>query len=78
VALLAFGLVTWLAKDTPDPVTQRAFITTHLISEPLGTIVSIMGTLNGTVNRLGWSAVAIYILLGLGYAYFQFMKPSAD
>jgi hypothetical protein len=78
VALLAFGLITWLAKDTTDPVTQRAFITTHLISEPLGTIVSILGILNGTVNRLGWSAVAIYVLLGLGYAYFSIAKPTAD
>ena len=33
--------------------------------------------IRGIANALGWVNVAIYLLLGLGYAYFQFMKPSA-
>jgi len=30
----------------------------------------------GVANALGWSTVALYLLLALGFAYFQFMKPS--
>ena len=76
VALLAFGLVTWFARNTTDPVTQRAFIQTHLVSGPIGALVAILATLNNTMNMLGWSVAAIYVFFGLGYAYFQFMKPS--
>jgi hypothetical protein len=43
----------------------------------IGLIVSLMGTLSGVVNAVGWSAVLIYLVLAAGYAYFQFMKPSA-
>ena len=35
-----------------------------------------LGQLGGVVNTMGWSTVAIYLLLALGFAYFQFMKPS--
>jgi hypothetical protein len=27
------------------------------------------------MNAAGWSAVAIYVFLTLGFAYFQFMAP---
>jgi len=30
------------------------------------------------MSAVGWSAVGIYLLLALGFAYFQFMKPSAS
>ena len=35
-----------------------------------------MAQLKGVVNSLGWSTVAIYLLLAIGFAYFQFTKPS--
>jgi len=35
-----------------------------------------MAQLKGVVNSLGWSTVAIYLLLALGFAYFHFAKPS--
>ena len=76
VALVAVGLLTWLARNVADPSAQRAFILALLISDAVGLLVALLGTLSGVMNVVGWSAVAIYLLLGLGYAYFQFMKPS--
>jgi hypothetical protein len=35
-----------------------------------------MAQLKGLVNSLGWSTVAIYLLLAIGFAYFHFTKPS--
>lgn len=46
------------------------------MGQMIGLIVSLMGTLSGACNAVGWSAVAIYLVLALGYAYLQFMKPS--
>ena len=77
VALVSVGLLTWFARNITDPNTYRAFIVSQLIANVVGLIVSILGTLSSVMNVMGWSAVAIYLLLGLGYAYFQFMKPSA-
>jgi len=75
VELLALGLIQWLAKDLPA-ASVRPIITGSLIANVVGVIVALMGTLGGAMNSLGWSAVVIYLLLGLGFGYFQFMAPS--
>lgn len=77
VALASVGLLTWFARNITDPDTHRAIIVAQLSANVVGLIVSVLGTLSSVMNVIGWSAVAIYLLLGLGYAYFQFMKPSA-
>ncbi len=78
VELIAVGLLCWFARNVSDSAAQRAIILAFLISAVIGLIVSLMGTLSGVVNAVGWSAVLIYLVLAAGYAYFQFMKPSAS
>ena len=77
-ALIAIGLLTWFARDVADSEAQRAIILALLISDVIGVIVSVLGTVSGVMSAVGWSAVGIYLLLALGFAYFQFMKPSAS
>ena len=76
-ALIAIGLLSWLARNVADSEAQRAIILALLISDVVGVIVSILGTVSGVMSAVGWSAVGIYLLLALGFAYFQFAKPSA-
>jgi len=76
VELLHVGLICWLARKVSDSPAQKALILASLIGQVIGLIVSLMGTLSGVFNAVGWSAVAIYLVLALGYAYLQFMKPS--
>ena len=78
VELIAVGLLCWFARNVSDSAAQRAIILAFLIAGVIGLIVSLMGTLSGVVNAVGWSAVLIYLVLAAGYAYFQFMKPSAS
>ena len=74
--MIAIGLLTWLARDVVDIKARRAIIIAFLISNIIGVIISAIGTVYGVMNVVGWSAVTIYLLLALGYAYFQFSKPS--
>ena len=76
VELLHVGLICWFARNVSDGPAQRALIVASLIGQVFGLIVALMGTLSGVFNAVGWSTVAIYLLLGLGYANLQFMKPS--
>jgi len=76
VELIHVGLICWFARNVSDSHAQRAIIIASLIGQVIGLVVSLMGTLSGVFNAVGWSAVAIYVLLGLGYAYLQFTKPS--
>jgi len=45
-------------------------------SDGVAFVLALMAQLKGVVNSLGWSTVAIYLLLALGFAYFHFAKPS--
>lgn len=76
VELLAVGLLCWLARNVSDSLAQRAIVLAFLIADVVGLVVSLMGTMSGVLNAVGWSAVVIYLVLSLGYVYFQFMKPS--
>jgi hypothetical protein len=38
-------------------------------------ILALWGTLFGPFNALGWVAVGLNLLLGSGFARFQFLKP---
>ena len=77
-ALIAIGLLILVARNAEDSEAQRPTILALLISNVLGVIVSVQGTASGVMNAVGLSAVGIYLLLALGYAYLQFMKPGAS
>ena len=75
VELLTLGVLNWLAKDFTG-ANARPLVLSGLIGNAVGTIAALLGTLGGVMNSLGWSAVLIYLLLALGFAYFQFMGTS--
>jgi hypothetical protein len=76
VALIAIGLVCWLSRDITDAKARRAIILALLVSNIIGAIVSVQGTLSGVMSAVGWSAVGIYVLLTLGVAYLL-MRPGS-
>lgn len=77
VALVSVGLVAWFNRASTDSGTQRAILLGFLVSDVVGLIVSVLGTLNNVMSAVGWSAGGIYLVLGLGCAYFLFLKPSS-
>ncbi len=78
-ALIGFGVLNWFARTVTDSKGLRAVVLANLVGDALGFVIALLGQLAGVggVNQLGWSVVAIYLLLALGFAYFQFVKPSA-
>ena len=76
-ALVSFAILTWFARNATDSVTRRAIVLALFVGDTIGFIVALIAQLGGVVNALGWSTVVIYLLLGLGFAYFQFAKPSS-
>ncbi len=75
VELIHVGLLAWLIRNVADGLAQRAIILSFLIGDAFGLVIALIGTISGVLNPLGWSAVVIYAVLSLGYAYFQFMRP---
>jgi len=73
-ALLGYGVLTWLLRAATDPAALRAVCLSLAISDAVGAVVAAMGVLGGHVNALGWSTVALYAGLGIGFASFAMRK----
>jgi len=76
-ALINIGLIAWFARYIVDPVGRRSIVLAGLIGDVIGFFVALQGQMNGDINALGWSTVAIYGLFALGFARFQF-APKSD
>ena len=74
-ALIALAVINWFARNVTDPEARQAVIFGNLAGDVVGFVVILLGQLAGIANALGWSSVAIYLLLALGFAYVQFMQP---
>jgi hypothetical protein len=73
--LIGFAVLNWFARNVTDPEARQAVVFGNLVSDVVGFVVILIGQLAGIANALGWSSVAIYLLLALGFAYVQFMQP---
>jgi hypothetical protein len=75
-ALLGIAVILWLCKDAQDSPVRQAILLGLFVAEGVGFVVALITQLGGTINALGWSTVAIYLLFALGFGYFRFLKPA--
>jgi hypothetical protein len=71
---ILIALLLWFCRNTSEASTKKAFAISITIGDAIGTVVSLLAVLSGAMNSLGWSAVAIYLLLTIGFGYFV-LKP---
>src|SRR3954452_17345242 len=70
--LLQIGLVLYLIRDVGDPRTQRGVVLGSFLGSLAGFVVALTAQFWGLVNELGWTTVAIYGLLLIGYGSYIF------
>ncbi len=75
-AFVEIAGVTWFARNADDSAARRAIVLALCIGNAVGFVVALIGQINNVVAAVGWGNVAIYLLLALGYGYFQFVKPA--
>lgn len=75
---VGIAVLTWSARKSNDSVARRAIVLALFIGNAVGFVVALIGQLNNVVGAMGWSTVAIYLLLALGFGYFQFAKPAPE
>jgi len=64
-ALLALGLIFWFARDDSSQSVRGVLIATG-ITDTVGLVVVVMGTVAGTMNSMGWIAAFNLSLPGSG------------
>ena len=73
--LIGLATLNWFARNVTEREARQAVVLGNLVGDVVGFIVILIGQLSGIANTVGWSNVAIYLLLALGFAYVQFMQP---
>jgi hypothetical protein len=70
--LMAIGVMSWLGRNVHDAIGRQVVITTNLVGNVLGFVISLLGILDGStgVNNLGWSTVVFYFVFAAAYAFY--------
>ncbi len=76
-ALLSFGLLAWQARQAADGPARRAVVVGCLMLSATSLVLAVLHALSGLTNALAWSSALIYLLLTLGFGYFQFIRRDA-
>lgn len=70
---MVIALVAWFSRDVKDQKAQLALSLAFLITYIIGTIISVLGTISGTM-KIGWMVVGLYLFFSLAYGYILFKK----
>jgi hypothetical protein len=76
VVLIHLGLLLWLIRDVREAASVRALGVAGVFGSAAGAAVALVGVLGGGTNALGWSTVAIYGGLLVGYLSIVRARPA--
>ena len=77
-AFIVLGLMLWFVRNASEPSVLRGVALAVGIGDGIGLVVVLIGQLGGIMNALGWSVVALYLFLALGFGYFVFARSSVQ
>jgi hypothetical protein len=72
--LVGLGSICWFTREEDSGRFRESIILSLFVTDTLGFIVTLMAQLQGLVNILGWSNVAIWGVLAVLLGYFRFAQ----
>jgi hypothetical protein len=71
---IGVGLICWFARTAERSALRQSILLSLFICDTIGFGVALAAQLQGQSNMLGWSNVALWLILALGLCYFRFIK----
>jgi hypothetical protein len=77
-AYIGFGVLTWSMRNSEVNPTSRSIFLALFVMDMIGAVVSLMGQVADppVTNVLGWTTVAIYLILGSGWGILFFFRST--
>lgn len=72
--LFGVGILTWFLRSITEISLQKRLSLSLCITNGLSCIMAFRGQYAGA-NNLGWTVVALFILLTIGFGFLMFIKP---
>jgi hypothetical protein len=76
-ALVQAGLILLSLRPVQEPALVRSIAVVVALGDLFALHVALYAVRNHLVSELGWSTVAIYALLALGFGWFAYRPGSA-
>lgn len=73
-SLIGLGLLTWFARSIRESMLKRRIALALFITNGLSCVMAVRGQYAGA-NTSGWSMVALFLLLALGFGTLMLIKP---
>jgi len=77
-AYLGIAIISWLVRNSPSSSDIRAIVLAFFVTDTISFIIGVIYKLQGVSNALGWTNVLLFLLMGLGFGYFYFVKPKTN
>jgi hypothetical protein len=77
VTVLMAAVICWLARDAAPSEARRAIVIGLIVGNGLAFIAMIVNILSGAYTSLAWVNAVFFLLLAIGFGYFQFRQPDA-
>lgn len=74
--IFSVGIMNWIARGVEDSVALRAILYGNLAIHLLTLVTDLLALTSGAMSAQGWGLVILHTLLGGGFAYFVFAKPT--
>ena len=71
-----FGAIAlWMGQNAPrSDKALKGIVLAVVVSNIIGFVITLMASLAGTWNALGWLPVALFLVFFLAFSYFLFFK----
>jgi len=68
-------LVTWFARKAAASEARKAIILGLCVYDAIGFLVTLIATITGVLNPLGWLVVVLYLFFAVAFGYFLVKPP---
>ena len=75
-AMIGLAIIYFMARDLAAGMPLTGLLWAGLVVNALHLILSVMATTGGTLSALGWGQALLHLVLGAGFAYLLFVKPT--
>ncbi len=74
-ALMGTLMITWFARNAAPSEVRWAICLGYCVYDAIGFVATLVVTLSGVANLLGWFPVVVYLFFTLGFGYFLLKTP---
>ena len=75
-ALVGMAVIAWYAQSLASGDGRSAIVNGFIVTDALGFILTLSAVLNNVINAMGWISVIVYLVLAVGFIYYQYIRPS--